>query len=443
MPPPKHSYTKYITVLNEKANKFNYFALCCYCKAKITNTKRLVISHLKSCNKFEEQYSENERNRILFPERYEEIQEKDQTEGESSFSHEQNFSFPSSSLSHRSSFSFSSLSYRSSFSASSLSQHSHEFEISTEEESVNKKRKTKITYYMPRPTPLSKQEYTQWEDLVLNSTIDNGWSFRWVENQSSQKMINFANPGLKLPSRKVLAGRILNTNSEHIKKSLIDTAQKDELGVTVCFDGWKNVKKQEIMGSVLITSDGQVLVWGGEDISRNRVQWEEIKEFTLNFLSDLDKQNIKYNAVITDSASSNQAARKRLAPEWRDVFFGPCFAHQANLIVGEIFKESPNLINASEKAIQIITYLNRSVYFMARLRDEQKIKYNKYLALLLPCATRWILIIIAISVLISKYAPEEFDQEDEAIYHSGEEDKMRNNKTLPLDICKTIDNDIW
>jgi hypothetical protein len=78
-----------------------------------------------------------------------------------------------------------------------------------------------------------------------------------------------------------------------------------------------------------------------------------------------------------------------LAPERRDVFFGPCFAHQANLVVGEIFKESPNLINASEKAIQIITYLNRSVYFMARLRDEQKIKYNKYLALLLPCATRW------------------------------------------------------
>jgi hypothetical protein len=125
MPPPKHSYTKYITVLNEKANKFNYYALCCYCKAKITNTKRLVISHLKSCNKFEEQYSENERNRILFPERYEEIQEKDQTEGESSFSHEQNFSFPSSSLSHRSSFSSSSLSHRSSFSTSSLSQHSH------------------------------------------------------------------------------------------------------------------------------------------------------------------------------------------------------------------------------------------------------------------------------------------------------------------------------
>ncbi|GES88879.1 hypothetical protein GLOIN_2v201639 [Rhizophagus clarus] len=329
---PKHSYTKYITVLNEKANKFNYFALYCYCKAKIINIKRLVISHLKSCNKFEKQYSKNERNRILFPERYEEIQEKDQTEGESFFSYEQNFSFPFSSLSYRSSFSSFSLSHCSSFSTSFLSQHSHELEISPEEESANKKRKTKITHYMPRLTPFSKQEYTQWEDLVLNFTINNGWSFRWS---------------------KVLAGRILNTNSEYIKKSLIDTVRKDELGVTVCFDGWKNVKKQEIIGS-------------------------EIKEFTLNFLSDLDKQDIKYNAVITDSASSNQAARKRLAPEWQDIFFGLCFAHQTNLIV-----------------------------------------------------------------LISKYAPEEFDQEDEAIYHSGKEGEMQNNKYLPFDICKTIDNDIW
>jgi len=56
-------------------------------------------------------------------------------------------------------------------------------------------------------------------------------------------LINFANPGLKLPSQKILAGRILRTNSEYINKSLIDTAQKDELGVTICFDGWRNVKK--------------------------------------------------------------------------------------------------------------------------------------------------------------------------------------------------------
>ena len=72
--------------------------------------------------------------------------------------------------------------------------------------------------------------------MVLNSTIDNGWSFRWVNNQSSQKMISFANLNLKLPSRKVLAGQILTTNSQTIKDKLLDAAQKDLFRVTICFD---------------------------------------------------------------------------------------------------------------------------------------------------------------------------------------------------------------
>src|SRR5688572_11957713 len=106
-------------------------------------------------------------------------------------------------------------------------------------------------------------------------------------------MINFANLELKLLSRKVLAGRILNTNSENIKNALIDIAQKNTFGVTVCFDGWKNVKKQEIMGSVLITSDGQVLVWGGEDVSRNHLQWKEIKEFSLKIFKRFERKKYK------------------------------------------------------------------------------------------------------------------------------------------------------
>ncbi len=73
--------------------------------------------------------------------------------------------------------------------------------------------------------------------MILNSTIDNRWSFRWVDNQSSQKMISFANFNLKLPSLKVLADQILTTNSQTIKDKLIDATQKDLFRVTICFDG--------------------------------------------------------------------------------------------------------------------------------------------------------------------------------------------------------------
>jgi len=50
----KYLLTQYIIVLSEKANKFNHYALYRFCDNKITNTKLLVHSHLKSYNKFKE-----------------------------------------------------------------------------------------------------------------------------------------------------------------------------------------------------------------------------------------------------------------------------------------------------------------------------------------------------------------------------------------------------
>ncbi len=68
----KYLLTQYIIVLNKKANKFNYYILCHFCNNKITNTKKLIYFHLKSCNKFKEQYLKDERNRIFYSKRYEE-----------------------------------------------------------------------------------------------------------------------------------------------------------------------------------------------------------------------------------------------------------------------------------------------------------------------------------------------------------------------------------
>ena len=47
-------------------------------------------------------------------------------------------------------------------------------------------------------------------------------------------------------------------------------------------------------------------------------------------------------------------------------------------------------------------------------------------------------------MLVSKYATDEFDQDDrdnrdEEFYHSDKE----SEKVLPLEICKIIDNEVW
>ncbi|UZO20971.1 uncharacterized protein OCT59_013380 [Rhizophagus irregularis] len=183
--------------------------------------------------------------------------------------------------------------------------------------------------YTPLPTLLSKQDDARLENLVLSSTINNGWSFRWVENPS-----------------------------KNIKNTLIDIVQKDSFGVAVYFDGWKNAKKQEILGSVLVTSEGQVLVWGGEDLQEN-VWYQNGGMYFLAPTLLIIKVSNKFNCQ-------------------RD------------------FKEFPNLVIAIEKAIRIIAYLNKSVTLWLDYTIDKKLNIINILRYFFHVLLVGILIIIAI-----------------------------------------------
>jgi hypothetical protein len=46
---------------------------------------------------------------------------------------------------------------------------------------------------------------------------------------------------ITLPSRKVLSGRVLKDATNKVSVKLLDDAKNDLFGVTLAFDGWKNV----------------------------------------------------------------------------------------------------------------------------------------------------------------------------------------------------------
>ena len=75
--------------------------------------------------------------------------------------------------------------------------------------------------------------------------------------------------------------------------------------------------------------------------------------------------------------------------EFPNKVFLPCMAHQLNLVVGEIFKESDNYQSTSTKAVKIISYFHSSTHFTDLLRNEQKAIYNKTVALATPEETQW------------------------------------------------------
>jgi len=112
-----------------------------------------------------------------------------------------------------------------------------------------------------------------------------------------------------LPGRRALAGCILSSHSEELQcKQAID-AKKEEVGNTLAFDGWKNINHQEVLGSVLITSRGKVLIWGAEDISGDNARTIDVVEKIKSFFARAESDDIKIIAVVTDSASAYASAR--------------------------------------------------------------------------------------------------------------------------------------
>lgn len=69
----------------------------------------------------------------------------------------------------------------------------------------------------------------------------------------------------------------------------------------------------------------------------------------------------------------------------------PCFAHQINLCVGDLFKASPNFKMASNQALKIAAYFKNAnnKYFIGQLRNIQKEIYGKYIQPAVPGDTRW------------------------------------------------------
>ncbi|PKC14258.1 hypothetical protein RhiirA5_409639 [Rhizophagus irregularis] len=98
-------------------------------------------------------------------------------------------------------------------------------------------------------------------------------------------------------------------------------------------------------------------------------------------LTELRNKEITVCAIVTNSASAYAAALS--------IIFLPCFAHQINLCMGKIFKESTEFKTTIDCAIKLATYFKNSnhKYFIACLRDQQYKIYKKCIAISVPGET--------------------------------------------------------
>ena len=147
------------------------------------------------------------------------------------------------------------------------------------------------------------------ERLLLDVIVACGFPFCWIENTAVKELFKWINPMLQLPSRKQLSGRILKKSTEEISDKILNDAINDNLGIMLAFNGWKNVARQNLLGSVLFTSECNMIIWKVEDISGKRCTGDVIVNETKKSFKELEKKKIKINELITNSASENTAVR--------------------------------------------------------------------------------------------------------------------------------------
>lgn len=156
---------------------------------------------------------------------------------------------------------------------------------------------------------LSKEDFKKFYILLLRLTVSCGWALSWVNNPEAKELFNFLNPLLKLPDRRLLGGDILNEAVKNTDEAMDNALKEDQAGVTLTFDGWTNVRNEQLLGTVLISSEGRPYVWKAVDISSERENYTKVIEKTESMLSELENKGIIVCAVVTDSASAYAAAR--------------------------------------------------------------------------------------------------------------------------------------
>ncbi|CAG8515122.1 3158_t:CDS:2 [Scutellospora calospora] len=224
-----------------------------------------------------------------------------------------------------------------------------------------------LDHYIVRP--LSHSDNEKFKILLLRLTVSCKWAFNWVNKPEAQELFEFLNPHLKLPDRRTLSGQILETAVSEHDVAMYEALREDLIGETLIFDG------------------------------SERESYVSVMEKTNTMIEELKSMNIKVSAVVTDSAGPYAAARRRLRLIHRDIVFLPCYAHQLNLCIGEVFKESTDLKTTMDQALQILAINYQLPYAQSRRRTSENLIIHRKIFEIIDSDSFWSNLIIIAEIL--------------------------------------------
>ncbi|KAF8755047.1 hypothetical protein RHS01_05511 [Rhizoctonia solani] len=154
-------------------------------------------------------------------------------------------------------------------------------------------------------------------------------------------------------------------------------------------DGWKNVRRNALIASMLSVDYKTYTVC----VHNLSAQHKTAKNHLKLVLSDIDKtkkeHNVRVIAWVSDAGGNSQAMQVQLHRLRPHILVFDCWAHQINLVVGDIMSLTSRLVDTADDAINIIKWMLNHLYLLGLFRQEQAQDGRKPCSLALPVLTQW------------------------------------------------------
>jgi hypothetical protein len=194
--------------------------------------------------------------------------------------------------------------------------------------SLSSGKSTLKEYLLPK---LSGSSIAKFEEAIAMHYYVTGTSFARIEENNLLAALKVLRPDIELPSRKKLAGPLLEKSFMAVKQKcdvLLDNA-------TICLttDGWSNIRNDPIV-NYMATSPLMSLYLESVSTGEQSHNADWISADIRRVIASLP--NTTVSGVVTDNTSTNKSAWQQLSESHPSAYFQGCTSHGLHLLVKNI-----------------------------------------------------------------------------------------------------------
>ncbi|KAG2345981.1 hypothetical protein BDR05DRAFT_929884 [Suillus weaverae] len=163
----------------------------------------------------------------------------------------------------------------------------------------------------------------------------------------------------------------MDTESVRVQQEEIDRL-KARNRLTLLLDGWEDLLKRSLYGSVAVEVKQLPVVLALEDMTGSRGTADNLLIASKKAMKTMEIDDGKrVIAVTTDNPTVMQSFRRKFQESYFWVLTFPCFLHSLNTLIGEICS-FPLMKQTVSKSTRIVNFFNSSHYWGGQLNGEAK-----------------------------------------------------------------------